>query len=478
MFIYQSIRQYHEALGNHLVTCSEMVSHFLEKIEASKDLNSFVEIFKEESLARAAELDNKRIKKTTLGKLHGVVISIKDVICYQDHRVTAGSKMLKDFKSVYSATVIEKLLLEDAIIIGTCNCDEFAMGSTNETSTYGPVRNALDKNKVSGGSSGGSAVSVQAGLCMVSLGSDTGGSVRQPADYCGIIGYKPGYGVISRHGLIAYASSFDQIGIFAQNTEDIITVLDIIKGADEHDSTMNRLVECTPTKNDRSPYRIALLKNTLHYPGLDIEIKKSLYHLSDQLKNDNYIVEEKNFELIEYIVPAYYILTTAEASSNLSRYDGIRYGYRSSESGVSINNFYKKNRSHGFGLEVKKRIMLGSFVLSEGYFEAYFTKAQKVRKMLVEQTRKLFEDYDFIMLPTVTSTAGALGQMKKDPIAMYLSDIYTVIANLTGLPAISLPLFKHSNGMPFGVQFMCNKNEDRKLLDFSNNIIEQFKASV
>ncbi len=478
MILYQSIKQYHEALANNLVTCSEMVNHFLEKIEVAKDLNAFVEIFKEESLAKAKELDDIRLRTGSMGKLYGVVISIKDVICYKDHRVTAGSKILEDFRSVYSATVVEKLLSEDAIIIGTCNCDEFAMGSTNETSVHGPVRNARDKNKVSGGSSGGSAVSVQAGLCMVSLGSDTGGSVRQPADYCGIIGYKPGYGMISRHGLIAYASSFDQIGIFAQNTEDILTVLDIIKGNDGCDSTMNVKADIFPIKNKKQPYRIAILKNTLEHPGLDSEIKNSLYQMVNELKNEDYIVDEKNFDLIEYIVPAYYVLTTAEASSNLSRYDGIRYGYRTSEKGLTIESFYKKNRSQGFGLEVKKRIMLGSFVLSEGYFDAYFTKAQKVRKMLVEQTQRLFEEYDFIMLPTVTSTAGVLGQMKKDPMGMYLSDIYTVIANLTGLPAISLPLFKHSNGMPYGVQFLCNKNEDRQLLDFSNNIIDHFKVSA
>ena len=478
MYQFQSISHYHEALARKQVSCEEIVKHYLEKIEESKVLNAFVETFKEEALQRAKELDEKRSKNLSLGKLHGVVFSIKDVICYKDHNVTASSKMLRDFRSVYSATVIEKILSEDAIIIGVCNCDEFAMGSTNETSVYGPVRNAIDNNKVSGGSSGGSAVSVQAGLCMISLGSDTGGSVRQPADYCGIVGYKPSYGMISRYGLIAYASSFDQIGIFGQNTNDILTVLDVIKGPDEYDSTMSRQVENITNKNKESTHRIALLKNALEHSSLDSEIKKTIILLSDKLKGQDNIVDEKNFDLIDYIVPAYYILTTAEASSNLSRYDGIRYGHRATDKNLSIEMFYKKNRSESFGIEVKKRIMLGSFVLSEGYFDAYFTKAQKVRQMLVEQTRQIFEEYDFIMLPTVTSTAGTLGQMKNDAIGMYLSDIYTVFANLTGLPAISLPLFKHSNGMPFGVQLVGKKNSDRQLLEFSNYILEHFKVNA
>jgi aspartyl-tRNA(Asn)/glutamyl-tRNA(Gln) amidotransferase subunit A len=478
VYQFQSISHYHEALAKKQVACEEIVNQYLEKIDASRALNAFVEIFKEEALVRAKELDEKRNKHLPTGKLHGVVISIKDVICYKDHQVTAGSKMLKNFRSIYNATVIEKLLLEDAIIIGVCNCDEFAMGSTNETSVYGPVRNAIDNDRVSGGSSGGSAVSVQAGLCMISLGSDTGGSVRQPADYCGIVGYKPTYGMISRYGLIAYASSFDQIGIFAQNPEDILSVLDVIKGSDEYDSTMNPEVETIANKNKETPYRIALLKNALEYPSLDSEIKDSIYKLSGQLMKEENTVEEKNFELIEYIVPAYYILTTAEASSNLSRYDGIRYGHRTTDKNLSIDMFYKKNRSEGFGIEVKKRIMLGTFVLSEGYFDAYFTKAQKVRQMLVEQTLQIFEEYDFIMLPTVISTAGTLGQMKNDAIGMYLSDIYTVFANLTGLPAISLPIFKHSNGMPFGVQLVGKKNSDRQLLEFSNYILEHFKVNA
>ncbi|MBS1738665.1 MAG: Asp-tRNA(Asn)/Glu-tRNA(Gln) amidotransferase subunit GatA [Bacteroidetes bacterium] len=478
MYQFQSISQYHDALTLGQISCEEVVTHFLEKIDATKELNAFVEVFREEAISKARELDAKRNQNTPLGKLHGVVVSIKDVICYKDHQVTAASKMLKDFKSVYNATVVDRLLSADAIIIGVCNCDEFAMGSTNETSVYGPVRNAKDKNRISGGSSGGSAVAVQAGLCMVSLGSDTGGSVRQPADYCGIVGYKPSYGTISRYGLIAYASSFDQIGIFAQNTDDISRVLDTIKGSDNFDSTISQQTETFVPENKDGSRQIALFKNALEYASLDSEIKKAIYILSDKLKNFKHHVVEKNFDLIDYIVPAYYILTTAEASSNLSRYDGIRYGHRTAKNEQTIDKFYKANRSEGFGIEVKKRIMLGSFVLSEGYFDAYFTKAQKVRQMLVNQTQHIFEEYDFIMLPTVIDTAGELGAMKKDTMGMYLSDIYTVFANLTGLPAISIPLFKHSNGMPFGVQLVGKKNSDQQLLEFSNYILEHFKEKA
>ncbi len=350
------------------------------------------------------------------------------------------------------------------------------MGSTNENSVYGRVLNALDETKVPGGSSGGSAVAVQAGLCMVSLGSDTGGSVRQPADFCGITGIKPSYGSVSRNGLIAYASSFDQIGIFSNNVEDAAKVLEVINGPDQYDSTANQEKQKSFSISKQSKkHKIALLKSALEHKSLDIEIKKNIYGLSDQLKKDGHEIEEIDFSLIDFIVPAYYVLSTAEASSNLSRYDGVRYGYRHKNNGNDLTDFYKKTRSEGFGKEVKRRIMLGTFVLSEGYYDAYFTKAQQIRRLLVNQTSEIFKNFDALIMPTVPSTAFEAGTMQKDPIAMYLADIYTVYANLTGTPAISLPLFKHSNGMPFGLQVITNKYDELTLLEISDMLMKDYK---
>ncbi|MGN6532368.1 MAG: amidase family protein [Ginsengibacter sp.] len=321
----------------------EAVEFYLDKIKKNEQLNAFVEVYGEESIARAKLLDEKRNSGNPLGALHGVVIALKDVICYKDHTISAASKMLENFVSIYNSTALEKLLAEDAIIIGNCNCDEFAMGSTNENSVYGSVKNALDENKVSGGSSGGSAVAVQAGLCMVSLGSDTGGSVRQPADFCGIVGMKPTYGTISRHGLIAYASSFDQIGIFANNVEDISKVLEVISGKDEYDSTANKEISLNLTLNNQpKKFKVALFKNAMEHESLDSEIKKGIYELAENLRDEGNTVEEINFDLIDYIVPAYYVLTTAEASSNLSRYDGVRYGYRYENNNEDLATFYKQ----------------------------------------------------------------------------------------------------------------------------------------
>ena len=481
MFYFSSIEGYHNFLTDNNDGCRIAVQHYLKEIANNKHLNAFVEIFDNESISRANSLDTKRKNGEVLGKLHGVIIAIKDVICYKDHKVTAASGILKNFISIYNSTVVENLLKEDAIIIGSCNCDEFAMGSTNENSVYGRVRNALNENKVPGGSSGGSAVAVQAGLCMVSLGSDTGGSVRQPADFCGIVGIKPSYGSISRNGLIAYASSFDQIGIFSNNVADAEKVLEVISGPDQFDSTVNQQKQSEfknslqPKKNTSNKYRIAVLKNALEHKSLDTEIKKNIYELAEQLTKDGHEIEEIEFSLIDFIVPAYYVITTAEASSNLSRYDGVRYGYRNNATDEGLVEFYKKTRSQGFGKEVKRRIMLGTFVLSEGYYDAYFTKAQQIRTLLVNQTEEIFKNFDALIMPTVPSTAFEAGSMETDPIAMYLADIYTVYANLTGTPAISLPLFKHSNGMPFGVQVITNKHDELTLLELSQILMKNYK---
>ena len=493
MFEYSSIDQYHSSLQKSETTCSQAVRYYLEKINTSKHLNAFVEVYADSALEQAARLDVKRKSGKSTGKLHGVIIAIKDVICYKGHPVTAASGILKTrlnqrlteessgnnseekkFISIFSSTAVDRLLEDDAIIIGSCNCDEFAMGSTNENSVYGKVLNALDETRVPGGSSGGSAVAVQAGLCMISLGSDTGGSVRQPADFCGIAGLKPTYGRISRHGLIAYASSFDQIGIFGKNIEDIGKVLNVIAGPDEYDSTASQKSTDNYTGlQNTGKYRIAYFKETLEHPSLDPEIGTSIKNLCDELKKDGHFVEPLSFEYLDYIVPTYYVLTTAEASSNLSRYDGVRYGYRSQKVPADLTEFYKRNRSEGFGKEVKRRIMLGVFVLSAGYYDAYFTKAQKVRKLLVDKTELVFKDFDFILMPVSPSVAFKLGEKTEDPVAMYLADIYTVFANLTGIPAIAVPVFKHSSGMPFGVQVMSRRFDELSLMQLSQYLVQR-----
>ena len=481
MFSYQDISTYQQQLKEGILSCTDVAEYYLEKIKADK-LNAIVDFYEHEVIERAKFLDEKRKSGHKVGKLHGVIVTIKDVIAYKDHKLTASSKMLQDFVSIYHSTAVKKMLEEDTIIIGSCNCDEFAMGNTNENSFYGRVKNALDENKVSGGSSGGSAVAVQAGLCMVSLGSDTGGSVRQPADFCGIVGMKPSYGTVSRHGLIAYGSSFDQIGVFANNVEDVAKVLEVISGPDEFDSTVNEQRTLNTIRSNLSEkgspnnYRIALFKNAIEHESLDPEIRRGIYRLTENLRKDGFTVEEIDFDLIDYIVPAYYVLTTAEASSNLSRYDGVRYGFRDEHQTEDLATFYKMNRGKGFGKEVKKRIMLGTFVLSEGYYDAYFTKAQQVRKLLATRTKEIFNTFDAVLLPTVPATAFQAGSMEKDPIAGYLADIFTVYANLTGIPAISLPLFKHSNGMPFGAQLLVEKHDEVTLLQLSKALLKKYKS--
>ena len=477
MFSFITIGRYHDQLNQSIFSCVDAVEYYLSQIETNKKLNAFVEVYKTEALEKATSLDQKRKEGRPLKKLHGVVIALKDVICYKDHAVTASSAILKDFTSLYTASAVQYLVDEDAIIIGTCNCDEFAMGSTNEHSVYGNVLNAIDNTKVPGGSSGGSAVAVQADMCMLSLGSDTGGSVRQPADFCGIIGFKPGYGLISRFGLIAYASSFDQIGIFGKSLQDVALLLDIMSQRDDLDSTMNRIPPSQPLAGyhelPAKKYKIAYFKQVMEHPSLDKEIAAAIFEQIKKLKEEGYQVEEIKFDLLDYIVPTYYVLTTAEASSNLSRYDGVRYGHRTKADVKDLTDFYLQNRSEGFGKEVKKRIMLGTFVLSTGFYDAYFTKAQQVRKLLTDQTREIFSRFDAIILPTSPGTAFNIGQKDKNPVAMYLADIFTVFANLTGIPAISIPLYQHSNGMPFGLQLMADKAGEITLLQISEMLMQQ-----
>ena len=469
---YSTYQEVQSQLDKGVCTTVEVVQYYLDQIEASKNLNIYVEVWVEEALAIAKEQDERRAKGETLGRLAGIVVSIKDVICYKDHKVTAGSKILGGFTSLFSATAVERLLAEDAIIIGRTNCDEFAMGSTNETSYYGPTRNAADPNRIPGGSSGAAAVAVQADTCLVALGSDTGGSVRQPAALCGVIGFKPTYGRISRHGLLAYGSSFDQIGVLSNSVADAALLLEIMAGHDEFDSTASTTaVPAYSTLVGKSAsVKIAYIRPALEHPGLDEEVRANAQAFLEGLKATGHQVEAVEFDLLDYIIPAYYVLTTAEASSNLSRYDGIRYGHRSEEVGNLLET-YQKSRTEGFGTEVKRRIMLGTFVLSAGYYDAYYARAQKVRRLLVEQLNEIFAQYDFICLPATPTPAWPLGESLDDPVAMYLSDIYTVAANMAGVPAISLPSGTHkSTDMPLGMQLMAPAFKEAELLGFAAGI--------
>ena len=413
MFGFTTIKAFHKALQNGQTTCVEAVLFYTKAITENAHLNAFLEVYETEALERAKQLDAAAANGALIGPLHGVVVGLKDVIAHKGHTLTASSKMLGNFESVYNATATEKLLAAGAIIIGRQNCDEFAMGSSNENSAFGPVRNAADTNKVSGGSSGGSAVAVQAGLCMISLGSDTGGSVRQPADFCGVVGIKPSYGRISRYGLIAYASSFDQIGIFSTNLEDAALVLEVIAGADDYDSTVSQLpveIYSSAITAPEKKYKLAYFKEALYHPSLDPAIQAQILSFIQGMQAAGHTVEAIDFNLLEFVVPTYYVLTTAEASSNLSRYDGVRFGHRTSQEEIDLTEMYKASRSEGFGEEVKRRILLGTFVLSEGFFDAYFTKAQQVRQLLKHRTDAIFSEYDAILSPTVPSPAFNIGE--------------------------------------------------------------------
>ena len=468
MKIFRSFKDLQDRLYNHDFSCEELVRFYLSEIKEKDNLNSFIETFNDSAIEQARIVDND-ISNKERKKLSGLIVGIKDNICYANHTVTASSLILKNFKSLYSATVVKKLISEGAIIIGRLNCDEFAMGSSNENTAYGPVKNPHDISKVPGGSSGGSAAAVAAGLCLVALGSDTGGSIRQPAAFCGAVGIKPTYSRVSRYGLIAYASSFDQIGPIANNIYDASLVLEVVSGHDQNDSTsssrnIERYSEFTANVLNK---KVAYITECFEHEGLDPEIKMKLTDKLEKLKIDGHVVEPVSFPFLDYLVPTYYVLSTAEASSNLSRFDGVNYGYRSSEAD-SLDKTYINSRTEGFGDEVKRRIMLGTFVLSAGYHDAYFTKAQKIRRVLKEKIDTIFENYDFVITPTAPHVAFPIGNKVSDPTKMYLEDIFTVIANLTGNPAISLPMYNHSSNLPYGLQIMSKRFDENNLLSFSN----------
>lgn len=475
MKTYNSLSEIQIDLFSNTTSCVELTKSYILRIQENKSLNAFLEIFESSALTKAKEVDEK-IKNKIAGKLAGMVIALKDNICYKGHTVSASSKILENFESLYNATVVERLLAEDVIIIGRTNCDEFAMGSSNENSAFGNVLNPYNNKYVPGGSSGGSAVAVAANLCLAALGTDTGGSIRQPASFCGVVGLKPTYGRVSRYGAIAYASSFDQIGPLTKNISDAALIMEVIAGKDDYDSPASSKevpFYSQQLKSNDKKYRIAYLKDCLENPGLNPEIKMRINEIISKLKTTGYIVDAIEFPYLDYLVPTYYVLTTAEASSNLARFDGINFGYRSPNA-TDLESTYKKSRTEGFGEEVKRRIMLGTFVLSEGYYDAYYSKGQKVRKLLQNKINDILSNYDFILSPTTPGTAFEFGQKGADPIAMYLEDIFTVLANITGHPAISIPVGKHSNGLPFGIQFTANRFAESELLSFSKNVLENY----
>lgn len=472
---FDKLRDIQRELGEGRLTCEALVAHYLDRIDARPELNAFVEVYREDALERARQVDS-RLKSGTAGRLAGLVVGIKDVISHKGYGLQAGSKILTGYRSPYNATVTQRILEEDAIVIGRQNCDEFAMGSSNENSFFGPVGNAAAPDRVPGGSSGGSAVAVQAGFCHASLGSDTGGSVRQPASFCGVVGLKPTYGRVSRWGLIAYASSFDCIGPITRSVEDAALLLEIIAGQDDADST----VSSQPVSSYSSSLawsgkaRIAYLRESVESDAIQPEVRGQTSALLRKLRDLGHTVEPVGFTSTRHLLPTYYILTTAEASSNLSRFDGVRYGYRAAAV-TDLEDMYKRSRSEGFGKEVKRRILLGTFVLSASYYDAYYTKAQRVRRLILEETRSVLGRYDFIVSPVAPTTAFKKGEKVQDPLQMYLADIFTVQANVTGLPALSVPNGFDNQGLPIGFQLMAAAFDEARLLSFGNYISEVTK---
>ncbi|RMI26243.1 MAG: Asp-tRNA(Asn)/Glu-tRNA(Gln) amidotransferase subunit GatA [Calditrichaeota bacterium] len=444
---------------------AEAVEAYLARIEELRPLNAFIEVYAEEARRQAAEMDARRAQGKPLGKLAGLVLAIKDNICIKAHRVTCASRMLENFVSPYHATVIEKILAEDGLIIGKTNLDEFAMGSSTENSYFGSARNPVDDRRVAGGSSGGSAVAVAAGMADLALGSDTGGSIRQPAAFCGVVGLKPTYGRVSRYGLVAYASSLDQIGPFGKSVADVALLLQVIAGADPRDATC--LPEPVPDyvgelSGEVQHLRVGLPKQYFQ-AGIDPEVKAAVMEVAARLEREGLEVRELDLPLTDYAIATYYIIATAEASSNLARYDGVRYGYRTPHA-EDLEGMYVGTRSEGFGPEVKRRIMLGTYVLSAGYYEAYYKKAQQVRRLIKAEYDRALQEVDVLLTPTSPTPAFALGEKLGDPLQMYLSDIFTVTANLAGICAISLPCGTSSEGLPIGLQLIAGAFEEPKLL--------------
>lgn len=499
---FTNFSQIQQSLTSGDISLPEVVKHYIDNIEQrNNEINAVVSLDKDGALQKAKEIQ-QRIDDGSAGRLAGMVVGVKDLICEKDKQTTCASNVLENFESVYDATVIEKLRNEDAILMGRLNMDEFAMGSSTENSIFGPTHNPEDTSKVPGGSSGGSAAAVASDFCTASLGSDTGGSIRQPASYCGVVGVKPTYGRVSRHGLVAFASSFDCIGPFAHTVEDAAILLEIIAGFDSNDNTVSSrpVPDYRSFVDDPDPNIRIGVPEEYFGEGLDDEIRKGIKDKISELENSGAEVVPIHLPHMKYGIATYYILATAEASSNLARYDGIRYGHRADveevekelkqekeaieeqvkraegekkvklstkleEADSSLIRLYKKSRTEGFGPEVKRRIMLGTYVLSAGYYDAYYAKAQKVRRLIKQDFTEAFKDVDVIVSPTAPTTAFDIGSKMDNPVQMYLNDVYTISANLAGICGINIPAGTHSNGLPYGMQLMADTFEEGKLFN-------------
>ena len=456
-----------EKIKNKELTITQVTESYVNRIaEKEKDVNAFVTTLTSESIKKAKEIEEKVNNGELNSQFAGIPIGIKDNMCTKGVKTTCGSKMLENFVAPYDATVVERLNDEGLINLGKLNMDEFAMGSSTEHSAIKATKNPWNLNKVPGGSSGGSAAAVAANLVPWALGSDTGGSIRQPASLCGVVGLKPTYGLVSRYGLVAYASSLDQIGPITKDVTDCAMLLNLIVGHDEKDTTSSNRVKIDYTeslKTDIKGMRIAVPKEFFG-EGLNEEVKESVNKAIEKYKELGAVVEEVSLNIIDYILATYYIISCAEASSNLGRFDGIRYGYRT-ENFENLKDIYKNTRSEGFGDEVKRRIILGTYVLSSGYYDAYYKKAQQIRTLVNKEFDKVFKKYDVILTPTSPTVAFNIGEKSNNPLEMYLADIYTVPVNVAGIPGISIPCGVDSNGMPIGMQLIGNRFEESKLLN-------------
>lgn len=448
------------------ITCVEATKAALENIKKAEPIcHSYITVLEEEALQRAAQVQAKIDAGELTGALAGVPVAIKDNMCTEGVLTTCASKILYNFKPTYTAQAVCNLEQAGAIILGKTNMDEFAMGSTTETSAFGVTKNPWNPEHVPGGSSGGSASAVAAEECAYALGSDTGGSIRQPSAFCGVTGMKPTYGTVSRYGLVAYGSSLDQIGPIAKDVTDVANILEVIASYDPKDSTSVKRADYDFTSalvDDVKGMRIGI-PNDYFGAGLDGEVKASILSAVQKLEKKGAIVEHFDLSLVDYAIPAYYVIAAAEASSNLARFDGVKYGYRTEEF-EGLHNMYKKSRSEGFGAEVKRRIMLGSFVLSSGYYDAYYLKALRTKAMIKKAFDEAFAKYDIIVAPAAPTTAPKLGESLSNPIQMYLSDIYTISVNLAGLPGLSLPCGVDSKGLPIGMQLIGDCFQEKKLI--------------
>lgn len=466
MIIDKTMKHLSEMLEKGDISSTEVVKGYLEHIKAHNEtINAYITVNEEEILKEAAASDARRKGDNALSPFDGIPVAVKDNINTEGLRTTCGSKILENFVPPFSATAYENMKKKGLLLLGKTNLDEFAMGSTTETSYFGAVQNPYDRDRVPGGSSGGSAAAVAARMAPVSLGSDTGGSIRQPAAFCGVVGIKPTYGMVSRYGLVAFASSLDQIGTFGTTVEDAGALLSIISGEDQRDSTS---IKGAPVIGEKIPdgnidgMVIGIPEE--YFNGIDDEINEAVTKQITALESQGAKIEKVSLKYTEYAIPVYYLIATAEASSNLARYDGVRYGYRS-KAATDLNSLYLKSRSEGFGKEVKRRIILGTFSLSSGYYDAYYLKALQGRKLIIEDFKAAFEKVDALVTPTTTSTAFRTGEMVSDPLQMYMSDILTISANLAGIPGISVPVGMSSDGLPIGLQIMGNHFQEDLILN-------------